>query len=328
MRHLSPQQEAALIYERTAACLFGIFVCSIVIPVLLCAKAYKLFIYRLTIYLTFISLLALTISFLSVLPVALTVHNITLYEQSDTLKEMCAITGYLDIYINWVDILFVSWITLHLFLLAVFRIQMSTYGSAYEITGVLFSFLLPLTFTWVPFLNDMYGKAGPWCSLRATVQKNSNDSDVFIVNQVVNRTLQLLPIGLDVLAVSVIVGVLCKRAMLGSYTVQNSYRRALKEALPLLIYPTAVLIVRTLNFTNHLLHAYREIVIFSMWVIEAVVSPLTILLIPVILLLIPRKKRLKWCLVLKKKRENMQESSSLEFFTPTLITTERTPLAH
>lgn len=56
----------------------------------------------------------------------------------------------------------VTTITIYIFLRVVFRINTEKFERGY----ILYTFLVPLTFNWIPFIQSSYGKAGVWCWIR------------------------------------------------------------------------------------------------------------------------------------------------------------------
>ena len=121
-------------------------------------KAYRKFVHRLTLYLIISAFCESLMFGVEVIPVTIT-HD--LLSVRTGWEGACAAIGFLAQYSVWCELLFICWITLYLFLLAVFK--SNPFTRKHEIAGVTLSVSVPLLFNWVPFLDDMYGRSGAWC---------------------------------------------------------------------------------------------------------------------------------------------------------------------
>jgi len=128
-------------------------------------KAYKRFVHQLTLYLAIAALIYSIIFALQILPVEARCGVVMVRSE-----QLCTALGFLVEYAAWVMLQFMSWITIHLFVLAVF--QRSYKSCKYEVGGVIICHVSPLLFSVVPFINfghgTMYGLAGAWCWIRVT----------------------------------------------------------------------------------------------------------------------------------------------------------------
>ena len=80
-----------------------------------------------------------------------------------TVRGLCAFAGFITQVEAWMVINTTSAITIYLFL----GIVCNKLTEKYEILYILFIFVLPLVFNWIPFINNIYGHAGVWCWIRS-----------------------------------------------------------------------------------------------------------------------------------------------------------------
>ena len=118
-------------------------------------RLHKIFVYRLAIYQVVCSL---AVSIVTVLLVTSFNFN---YEHKPQVIA-CKVIGFMLQLVLWVKLVFVNAFVLHFFALAVFTRDLKKLEPLY----ILFSILLPVLFTWVPFINDSYGISGAWCWIR------------------------------------------------------------------------------------------------------------------------------------------------------------------
>ena len=141
----------------------------------------------------------------------------------------------------WCELLFICWITLYLFLRAVFK--SNPFTRKHEIAGVTctLSVSSPLLFTWVPLLDDMYGLSGAWCWIRFTEGGCDGSYAQGLAYQIGMWYGPLIVIvSISFIATFILVAAMCQGAFCShseERIYQPNHRKALKEALPLLIYP-------------------------------------------------------------------------------------------
>ena len=91
-----------------------------------------------------------------------------------TIRGFCAFAGFAGQVTAWMVINTTTAITIYVFL----GIVCNKLTEKYEILYILFIFVLPLVFNWIPFINNIYGHAGLWCWIRS-VDVNSCERLVF-----------------------------------------------------------------------------------------------------------------------------------------------------
>ena len=127
------EQWNALIIARTVTASLSCLACFIAFIMMIVFKAYKQFVHRLILYLTLAAFCLSILYALQILPTK---------EVGDTIllrvgwRGLCTAIAFLDQYTGWVMLLILCWISLYIFLLAVFRC--STAKHKYELFGLLF----------------------------------------------------------------------------------------------------------------------------------------------------------------------------------------------
>ena len=146
----------AVIGTKTGVAGLAAIACCVVVLLIVFFKAYKRFVHRLTLYLAIAALIYSIIFALQILPVEARCGIVMVRSE-----QLCTALGFL---VEYAVLLFMTWITFHLFVLAVFR--------KYEVGGVIVCHVSPILFSVVPFINfghgTMYGLAGAWCLIRVT----------------------------------------------------------------------------------------------------------------------------------------------------------------
>ena len=146
--------------------------------------------------------------------------------------------SFLFLYFSWVKLLFTAWLVVHLFCQAVFYKDPQKDHKCYEVLCVIISIMAPLLFTWIPFLC-----AGAWCGSIETSWKPDNCTDNKLIPGVIILWHGPAMICSIVESIAIIVIVLrllfCYRPVQdeSAASLQPKRYNALKELLPLLVYP-------------------------------------------------------------------------------------------
>ena len=154
----------------------------------------------------------------------------------------CMLLGFFLLYFTWLQLLFTSWVVLHLFCLSV--VYKST--QRFEVLFIMFIIIFPVLFLWVPFKKfgeheSTYGTAGAWCWIKSW--KNDCIEDKFKLGMGEQFVLWFAPAIILSLADSIAIVVIfsrlsCCRPIREQETLVARAKRvrALTELLPLLIY--------------------------------------------------------------------------------------------
>ena len=310
----------------------GAAACLLTVVIIVSLKQYKKFVNRLVLYLMIIGCVhAVTIG-LEVAPVRHMGQTVVVRRG---LNGLCEAVGFITQTTAWMFFMVMLWIVFYLFLLAVFKYGANKYK--HEITGILVSILFPLSFNWVPFVQHMYGLAGVWCWIRLTNGYCWHNYTLGIIYQfaLLYGPLTLL-IFISFFLFVVMVCVLCRQRIYikGINIYHSSHHQAVKEALPLLIYPLIYNIICTLMTANRIYYAvtvYQEKnPYFPLWLIHAIIDPCRTLVPPLAFILHPNTLRRICCRSKKRKeRENsraMQPSATVYVVSKECPYTEVDPL--
>ena len=285
--------------------------CCIVIAILIITRAYKTFINRLILYLMFASLLHAIMGAIEMAPVH--VHNGTIAVR-EGLDSVCVAVAFTVQNTVWTIHLFMFWAVLYLVLLAVFKYNANK--RRHEVAGIVVSIVLPLSFNWIPFIDNMYGLAGMWCWIKLTQENCRSDYIFGVVYQfsLFYGPLVVLML-LSYISFVAIALVLCKHAIRSrrqniSYYGPSVHQQALKEALPLLIYPLLYHIFCAFMVANRIYYAIDASkgggLFFPLWLAHAVAEPAQALFPPVAFLLHPGTMQKFIC---RRKQKNLAPTS-------------------
>ena len=277
--------------------------CCVAILLIIFFKAYQRFVHRLTLYLAIAALMYSVFFILQILPVESRCGIVMV-----TNEQFCIAVGFLCLFGGWVMLLFMTWITLHLFVLAVF--QRNYKSRKYEAGGVILCHVCPVLFSIVPFINfrhgTMYGLAGAWCWITVTGERCQPYEEGLIEQFTLWYGPLIFIVLLNFLVIAITIFALYRGTretsslLATTYQLQNQYREALKEAMPLLFYPIFYNIICFLAFANRVYYATTNKVDFPLWIIHAVVDPCLPLFIPVGFLLHPYTLKKLRCSQIKK----------------------------
>ena len=150
----------------------------------------------------------------------------------------------------------------------------------------------------------MYGLVGPWCWIKLN-DENCNEYNEGVIEQfVLSYGPSILVFTLNFLAMLVVIIVLYRGARKRSGRLQNQYKEARKEAMPLLIYPVIYNILFSLGFISTFYYAIAKKTNFSLWETQAIAYPLLSLVIPLAFILHPRTLK-----ILKKSGKKWRPKS-------------------
>ena len=180
--------------------------CVFVICLIFLLKKHYFFIQRLILYHCLATLLR---SFSTMLRF----HRLSAYQnESSAINTLCAISGFTNQVTNWFLMVDYSVITFTLLMTAVFHKNVARLEGLY----VVLIFVLPLTFNWIPFINNAYGREGPWCWIRNLNYDNCTDFQFGIV---LRNVLMNVPVYM------VVVGLIATYLFVIAYLVYQRYRK-------------------------------------------------------------------------------------------------------
>ena len=213
-------------------------------------RLYKRFPHRLSLY-----LLAATLfhAFTQAMEITTLNHD---YE-SKFQSRLCSGAGFLVVYGSWVALLFSTELVFHLSYLVLK--QKELWSWKVELFYIFFPLLFPCLFVWIPFMYDTYGLAEAWCWIR----KQNEFCELLIAGLIEQFALWYVPYFIlaiiNFISVTIIVITLCKRTCDKKYQAYevlqedqagnlykrdyHQYKQVLRETLPLLVFPIALLLL-------------------------------------------------------------------------------------
>lgn len=230
-----PYEVQVFLVSQGVVALVGVLTCLTAIIMVVVLKLYKLLVYRLAIY-QVISALALVLTcILDVVKFLLST-----YQQNKAQSRsftICLAIAYISTYTLLVKLFLTVIITFHLFVFAVCYKNLKKLEVCYVVSSLVF----PAIMATIPFITRTYGeqsKGSPWCWIQ---QNDDNCPPQTIVAGLVEAfVLWYGPALCSLLAVSSLVVVMLSVMAYRMRTKSTDvliYRTALKQLLPLMVYP-------------------------------------------------------------------------------------------
>lgn len=296
----SRQEFTSLFWTAIGVSTLAAIVCLLAILIISLLKAYKKFVHRLSLYLTISALTCSIASILRRAPVGY--HNLCGYVIVRN-EGLCKAAGFLTEYSLWMMLLIMFWITSHLFILAVFKHNHRSRKC--EVGLLVICLTIPILFSIVPFIDfqngTTYGLAGPWCWMKIRDQNCHEYKEGVIEQFSLFYGPLVLFFTINFLAMLMVIIALCKGIRSGFGGMQNHYKEAVKEAMPLLVYPVFYNILVLPGLINRIHDAIAtKKTSFALWETQAITCPLLYLVIPLALVLHPhtlkmlKKTAKKW----------------------------------
>lgn len=290
----------SILWTNTGMAIMATLVTGFFVILFIAFRAYATFVHRLSLYLSIAAF---------VNSVVFTLHLVSLdYKCGHVVVKYttaCEAQGFLVLYCIWLILLLTCWITLHLFVLAVFKRNYKSCVS--EVVGMLVCCMLPLAFAVIPFIDldngTMYGLSGAWCWIKTTNENCTVYRDGIAEQFALLYGPGLILVILIFVATLVVLIVLyrgTKEAPSVYYSLRNQYKEALKEAVPLIVYPIIFNVLFFMSFISRVHYAATRQASFPIWLTHAIVDPCLPLFVPIALLLHPYALRqINCCCVTK-----------------------------
>lgn len=223
--------------DRVALAVIGIIggvasiLCGVAIILVVVLKLYKQLVYRMSLY-----LVSSAFAFGIVNIIHLVQLPILVYSESHQFNHpLCIAAGFLAVYFLFVKLLFTLSVTIHLFCFAVCYKNRTKLEPIY----VVVSLSVPGLVSVIPFTTNTYGPAGGWCWIENWRYDCATNIDQTGVIQ--QFALWFAPATLGLVVTSALVltmmTILAYRAYGTSTVNSRSFRQALRQMLPLVIYP-------------------------------------------------------------------------------------------
>ena len=201
--------------------------------------------------------------------------RVNFYTSRPIIDPYCLFAGFFHEYSDWTEVVSIVCITFNVFSIGV----LGRNTARLEIIYVVLIFILPLTWSWVPFLQAAYGTAGPWCGVRTVTQ----DCELFKFGRILQLAIGVLPLYFILVIAFVLTCITaCKvhrdlNRWSGQFhpEVQARMQDMGKEIRLLLWYPAIYLALETPSFVNQLYHTHNPFaVLWPLWLLEAILSPM------------------------------------------------------
>ena len=237
---------------------------SVVLLIVMFRK-YHFFVQRLILYLSLASL----VNGLSEVLQAAYQHPTTRLE-----RDYCTITAFLNQISDWSVYLSTLTITIHLYVKAVHNRKIKQ-----EAVCLILIFVFPLSFNWVPFINNTYGEAGPWCWIRLYNEDCTKDK----FGRMMRIILWFIPsnaVLISIIALYTIMIIVLrheKHKYKGHYDPQREmdWKMKIREVRILILYPVMLLLTETPAIVNRSIELLtNKDDIPALWFFQAFFSPL------------------------------------------------------
>ena len=252
------------VISSSSACLSALC-CTTVIGLIFLLKKHSFFIQRLVLYLS----LAALVNSLSII---LRLYRLGDQQQSE-IEGLCITAAFINQTSMWSLFMAFTAITFTLLMAVVFHKSTVRLEGLYIVLIVLF----PLSFNWIPFIDNTYGRAGAWCWIRNQNYEDNCTEHKF--GAVLQLALWFIPgyvlLGILLIVYLVIVFSVVKQKFSQSKRDDVETKKLHEEVWPLLFQPIGLFILNIFPLTNRI---YGTLIsddpIYALWILHAIFSPL------------------------------------------------------
>lgn len=310
---LTPEQLRTLSILKGTLSLFSCLPCAVVVFLIIYLRAYRSFVYRLAIYLTLAAIFYSLTTTLQMVPGDLFhIHN----------RAFCKAVGFLAEYGSWVLLLYIYWVIAQLLLLSVFHVS----TKRAELILVFIPVLFPLLFVWIPLLHDLYGPAGGWCwIMTATVECHEIKEGQIEQFVLWYGPMFVASLGSIIVTCTTVI-VLCKgaRGEGDDHPLRVQYQRALKEAIPLLIYSILFSLFDWVAISSRVYYALTDQTNYPLWFVHAIGDASRGLFVPLAFLFHPNLLKKLTCTQLRAAAGQWFRKHSMYSTTYFVVSKEHT----
>lgn len=227
----------------------SIVACLVALVLICVSKSYRYYLNRLILYLTLLSFAHTLVLALEVIPADLgKAENETVsLREGPGWERICTLLGFFDAYFNLARTLSALWVSVYIFMLAIFQVEMKQ--RKHEVVGIVVVLFLSGLLPWIPFLFDAYGLANVWCWMKYANPNNSSSVNFIGLQLGIDMLPQfVLSVACACLTLTIVV-VFSKgtRAKADADPLLRKRWMLVRETLPLLIYPTLLAVALILN---------------------------------------------------------------------------------
>lgn len=246
--------------------------CIFVIVVIFLLKKHSFFIQRLIIY----HCLAVLLRSVALI---LLLHRLGYNSDSTVINVLCIICGFLNQLSLWCLGLDFSAITFILLMTGILHKNMAHLERLY----VVLIFVFPLTFNWIPFINNSYGRNEAVCWIR---DRNFDNCSEYNFGSILQTTLWIVPsfllLAMLLPTYIVIVAFVAKqrfcshwKKMLTDVETRTLRKHLNEELWPLFLFPNAIVVLNIFPLTNTIYNIVNpDDPSLALWMLQAIFSPL------------------------------------------------------
>lgn len=231
-----------------------------VITIIILFKKWRYFGQRLVLY---VSITAILVN------VGIILHRVDYDNQvSEFYVRFCEFGGYVDQTSNWMLLIAISAIIAH----SSFTLFFNKNTEKFELVYIFAIFVLPLLFTWIPFIKDSYGRAGAWCWIRSEVRETCKP---FLFGSWLQFSNWFIPLYIIMVVLIVLYVVILAKIYQRErkQMVKPPDSASKKDLLPLIAYPLIYFLLNVFPFVNRTYNLAREEPNLVLWYFSALANP-------------------------------------------------------
>ena len=257
-----------------------------VVSLIVLFKKWKFFAQRLVLYLAISVILE---------SIATIIHRVDYENQTSAFYvHFCKISGYIEQNTSWMQLMAVISITVYVFVCAMFKKRTDRHKD--EVLYLFFIFIFPLLFNWIPFIFDVFGRAGAWCWI---VSENIYTCEKSLAGQILQFVLWYVPLYIVLVALIFLYVAILIKIYIHKLEENRIHRLLKKEMRSLLWYPIIYLVFNIAPLANRI-HglAVPNNPSLALWILAGLFYPLQGGAIALVFTLHPDiRKRLKPVLI-------------------------------
>ncbi len=231
--------------------------CFFVIGIIILYKKYLFFTQRLILYLAIATLIG---------SLAQMLHIVERFAPNG----FCIFGAFIYQLGAWSELLAITCIMVNVLLIVVFRWE----TEKLEIVYILLIFVFPLTFNWIPFIEDAYGVAGAWCWIRS----HNDDCSKFEYGAVLQAILWYTPLYVVLITLTVIYVIILVKLRRDSHRWVGQYdpvdhkqkKQMWKTVRPLLWFPIIYLVSSILPLANRIQGSTSSAPVLALWILTVI----------------------------------------------------------
>ncbi len=191
--------------------------------------------------------------------------------------RFCVFAGFMLQVASWMVLDAYIAISASLLLKAFFSINLETFKS--DVVVVLFVFVFPFVFNWIPFINSAYGDTGAWCWIASIRESNC---EVLLFGRVLQIVLWYFPLYAILCVLIIVYSMVLIRFCLYRHNgmsmdpkIASQRQQAIRFSASLLTYPIIYFVTSILPLVNRI-HGfiYPNQPSIPLWFLSGIIYPL------------------------------------------------------